>query len=178
MTMNEPRAEWNSWFRINDLGEVRLGTKEDKLKFVGTVADVDPSLLLTGEKWIMERWRWMDAALRERGIRKKMYLVSERDQDFEYGFLWVSFGFYKKARAKRWGRGATAEDLEKSVKAFIAGLETTQPQAERMIDYDPRKRGWVFDLEIADEREARQFLEILVGHLEEFPILAFTLGAA
>lgn len=176
--MDEPRAEWNSWFRINDLGEVRIGMKEDKLKVVGTVTDVDPSLLLEGELWIAERWRATDALLRQHGLREKFRLASERDQDFEYGFLWLSFGFSQKARAKRWGPGVSAEDLKDAAMAFKQALEAAQPQGGGQTDYDPSRRRWTFDLELADEQELATFIQVLLGHLDRYPVLAATLGAA
>ena len=176
--MTEPRAEWNSWFRINNSGDIFIGPRDDKRKFVGTVADVDPSLLLKGELWIAERWRVTDVLLRGDGLRDKFHLVAERDDGFEYGFLWLSFGFYKKARAKRWGPGVNAEDLTNAVIAFTQALEEAQPKAGRQTDYDRDKRRWTFDLELADERELATFLGVLRTYLDRYPVLAATLGAA
>jgi len=176
--MTEPRAEWNSWFRINNSGDIFIGPRDEKRKFVGTVADVDPALLLKGELWIAERWRVTDVLLRKHGLREKIFMAAERDQDFEYGFLWLSFGFYEKARAKRWGPGVSAEDLKNAAMAFKQALEEAQPQAGRQTDYDAAKRRWVFDVELADGRELATFLGVLLTYLDRYPILAATLGAA
>lgn len=168
----EPRTHENSSFFIDGKGAIRVTFGPERV--VGRIAGWNIQLdknahLLHGEHRLVRIWAKTDVLLADAGVRPHVILVSDRDDEFEFGHVEVDVYLNRAAGRKRWHPGQTGRDLDEMARRFVEIAMKRLPRDRVFVDVHIRSITII--ITIYEEKDVELAVAAVAETFREMPAL-------